>query len=792
MPNDFENNGGTNQPLLAQQRQRRRLFQTGLFICFMLLLLDNKNDDEARLHDLKQNNTKPENMDPNLKSIAKNQPLLKNTAFPTNVSGLYSGLWVTSNSENVSALTSFDLPEEYFAEKSGLNPLQEKQGIVFLQLYSSYMTGSREVSLIRGTFRAFNGMHTTSRKSIAKAIIFNFQGIHFVKGGKVTAVGNLKKEDRVSMIFKNQQLKRPDKDSGNEVSISDTTDSANTGEKNNDGKSSKIENADRRKLQVLEEQSGWVRNDKNDEIIQNELAWINEIQNVSGLKYESSYSQSHNQWELTPLIWNAFGIQMPSIWGQEQFDVFHTPPDFSTSKGAFSEAFYDRSNGLWPMKASRKLTNDVNSFETESLNVTEAAAQYDTRKAKAKKLDPGSVAVTYTADPNRWKVNQQNSNLKDCVFLLEFEVGPKGNKQNPLKSKWAGFLNGTIYSPNCDVALKIGSQAMRVDWESAYKKAVNYSVMMTLVCLLQLGLLFKQLHFSQNQAAAAKVSMLCIGQQAILDALLCLLHLLLCATWQPLFAAFASISFFKLVTFCIFEMRYLILIFQSRQPQSFFADGMANLRREMATLHGRFYVALFGAIILAYSLQNHFNLFLLIMYSYWVPQIICNVRRNTSEPFHPAYLVCMALTRLALPLYFFGCPKNFLKLINPNMDTAYASCALLFLWTALQMAVLFLQDKYGAQFFIPQRFLPPKYNYHRPLPEVLRGESAPLNSAEGAEMDVESGNLMECAICQVAVDISTEEYMLTPCDHIFHEECLSQWMNIKMECPTCRSQLPPP
>ena len=33
--------------------------------------------------------------------------------------------------------------------------------------------------------------------------------------------------------------------------------------------------------------------------------------------------------------------------------------------------------------------------------------------------------------------------------------------------------------------------------------------------------------------------------------------------------------------------------------------------------------------------------------------------------------------------------------------------------------------------------------------------------------------------------------MTTPCNHNFHEECLQQWMEVKLECPTCRSQLPP-
>jgi hypothetical protein len=134
---------------------------------------------------------------------------------------------------------------------------------------------------------------------------------------------------------------------------------------------------------------------------------------------------------------------------------------------------------------------------------------------------------------------------------------------------WAEGLRGTLSAPLCGLTLALEShEAVRLDWGKAYRKAVNYSIVITLVCVLQIALLFRQLYFSRTQAAASRVSLLCIGQQAILDALLCIAHLLLCAALQPLFAAFASIAFFKLVIFSIFEIRYMFIIHQSRNSQS--------------------------------------------------------------------------------------------------------------------------------------------------------------------------------------------------------------------------------
>ena len=31
--------------------------------------------------------------------------------------------------------------------------------------------------------------------------------------------------------------------------------------------------------------------------------------------------------------------------------------------------------------------------------------------------------------------------------------------------------------------------------------------------------------------------------------------------------------------------------------------------------------------------------------------------------------------------------------------------------------------------------------------------------------------------------------MKTPCNHVFHKECLEKWILLKKECPNCRHDL---
>lgn len=38
----------------------------------------------------------------------------------------------------------------------------------------------------------------------------------------------------------------------------------------------------------------------------------------------------------------------------------------------------------------------------------------------------------------------------------------------------------------------------------------------------------------------------------------------------------------------------------------------------------------------------------------------------------------------------------------------------------------------------------------------------------------------------------TQMYMRTPCNHNYHSVCLGKWLEIRLECPTCRQAIPLP
>lgn len=105
-----------------------------------------------------------------------------------------------------------------------------------------------------------------------------------------------------------------------------------------------------------------------------------------------------------------------------------------------------------------------------------------------------------------------------------------------------------------------------------------------------------------------------------------------------------------------------------------------------------------------YELHRFLRPILLLMYSFWIPQIVTNVIRDSRKPLHIYYILGITITRLAIPLYVFGCPHNFMR-IQPDKTW----CICLGVFTFLQVAILLLQHYFGSRWFIPRQVRTKEY-----------------------------------------------------------------------------------
>lgn len=152
------------------------------------------------------------------------------------------------------------------------------------------------------------------------------------------------------------------------------------------------------------------------------------------------------------------------------------------------------------------------------------------------------------------------------------------------------------------------------------------------------------------------------------------------------------------------------------------------------------------------------------MYSYWWPQIIHSLYQGTRHSLHPLYLFGTSITRLFLPLYIIGCPQNFFvelikyysasgQLPPDSHILSVSACYFLVIWQFVQVGVLCLQSTFGPRFFVPKRFLPGRYDYHRPLPpSIAPALQAVEEPSSGIALtnygDIETGSLLPSSAAQ--------------------------------------------
>lgn len=201
-------------------------------------------------------------------------------------------------------------------------------------------------------------------------------------------------------------------------------------------------------------------------------------------------------------------------------------------------------------------------------------------------------------------------------------------------------MTGVLSSPNCNLSLRLEGESFQL--EKYYTKAVHYTLVVAIVTFLQILLLIKQIEGTSTPATSMRVSVLGISGQTIMDACLCLCHLTAGIAIEPLFNAFALVSFFEFVLFAIFEMRYMLLIWRAQRDSS---NEPWDTRRELSALYTRFYGALVTSGIIVFRLRRYMSWLLFLFFSFWIPQIVHCIRSDLRQPFKPFFIIGMSIAR---------------------------------------------------------------------------------------------------------------------------------------------------
>ncbi|KAL7067784.1 zinc finger, C3HC4 type domain-containing protein [Cryptosporidium serpentis] len=243
------------------------------------------------------------------------------------------------------------------------------------------------------------------------------------------------------------------------------------------------------------------------------------------------------------------------------------------------------------------------------------------------------------------------------------------------------------------------------------------------------------------------------------------------------------------------------------------------------------------------SIPYHIYSFL---FFFFIPQIFYDMiqglnssSNSNSLPLHPQYVFSCIIGKSFIPIYIWGYKhsifdtpiiQQYLSNIPISLKNIPSLALQIFVILFTQMAMFFLQHWFGRKCLIPKILRPKPYNYFRVKnidhlgseeeqcseckEEIdLISNSVPNNEDITININNQTSNLLgdielaecskqkgifkkSCVICMTNITVlnNNEDELCavcTPCDHVFHQKCLKQWMTIKLECPTCRSSIPP-
>ncbi|KAF2397686.1 hypothetical protein EJ06DRAFT_497932 [Trichodelitschia bisporula] len=264
----------------------------------------------------------------------------------------------------------------------------------------------------------------------------------------------------------------------------------------------------------------------------------------------------------------------------------------------------------------------------------------------------------------------------------------------------------------------------------------------------------------------------------------------------------------------------------------------ATTRHELSSVYGRFYLLLLTLIFLSLNASSwspplrscYINTLSLAYLSIWWPQIARNTLRNCRKSLEWKFVAGQSVLRFAPFVYFYAVEGNVAW-----AKTDRRALVVLAAWLWVQVWVLLLQEVLGPRWLVPAAWVPPAYDYHPLLREDEEDSSMPIGFSGGASGGAVGGEAssgaehaehaehdkhtrtFDCAICMQDIEVpvvpkggggeggsssgvssgvgsfflSRRAYMVTPCRHIFHTQCLEAAMRYRLQCPICRERLPP-
>ena len=415
--------------------------------------------------------------------------------------------------------------------------------------------------------------------------------------------------------------------------------------------------------------------------------------------------------------------------------------------------------------------------------------------------------------------------LGDCKKIKYFNTAIKIDfiqSERILMKKFEGrFVS--LFS-EIKVKLKENDDLFRVEFSASsganrqfLQKVRNYSFILTSFAFIEMYFSICNLIQIKNDVRKCLgMDIITVCFSIITKSLICSIHFYLSITSKddeisfeygiPSIIYFFLLSFIEVRTlFCIFKAKYL----------SLYETNQNMFKNKLYCYSFLFYFTVFACLILCKLLVMNFGTCYFLFFATWGFQIIHSARVGIRPPMGIGYIMSVSFGKLFIPIYLKAYSENIFE-----FRPCYDKTAIVVMTVTIEISILFLQKNYGSKVIVPSFIQKPIYNYYYDdyitRDQMMKTQECAIcltnmvnqsfeeqknddNNTDNNFFISKANQFFNFSDCFVKINyvifiikryLRKKPFMITPCNHVFHSECLEKWLELKSECPYCKQQLP--